>query len=52
MATIIKLKKTKNKELSSDQKAFLEKLRNGPSMTKKQIKEFEKKYPWLKKYID
>ena len=52
MATIIKLKKIKNKELSSDQKAFLEKLRKGPAMTKKQIKEFEKKYPWLKKYRD
>ena len=51
-ATIIKFKKESTQKLSSTQKAFLEKLLKGPTMTKKQIREYEKRYPWLKKYKD
>ncbi len=51
-ATILKLKEKKNIELSPEQKAFLKKLLNGPVMTKKQIKEYEKRHPWLKNYKD
>jgi len=51
MANILKLKNT-NQPLSEKQKAFLEKLKNGPTMTKKQIKEYEKRHPWLKKIKD
>ena len=38
--------------LTEKQKAFLEKLKNGPVMTKKQIKEYEKDHSWLKKIKD
>jgi hypothetical protein len=51
-ATVIKFKKHEKIELNAAQKVFLEKLLNGPTMTKKQIKEYEKRYPWLKKYKD
>lgn len=52
-ATIIKLSETPtNKKLSKKQQEFQKKLLNGPTMTPKQIKEFEKRYPWLKKYRD
>jgi hypothetical protein len=50
-ATILKLKKN-NTPLTEKQKAFLEKLKNGPVMTKKQIKEYEKNHLWLKKIKD
>lgn len=55
-ATVLKLSDLPEVELSEDEKLKREKLKNllleGPTMTKKQIKEFEKKYPWLKKYRD
>jgi len=51
-ATILKLKTKKKPKLTDEQKAFLEKLLKGPVMTKAQVKEYEKKYPWLKKYKD
>lgn len=50
-ATILKLEKN-NKPLTEKQKALLEKLKNGPVMTKKQVKEYEKSHPWLKKIKD
>jgi len=55
-ATILKLSDLPEVELSEDEKLKRERLRKllleGPTMTKKQIKEYEKKYPWLKKYRD
>lgn len=52
-ATVIKLnlsgkKGAKNKKPTPIQKKLL----TGPTMTKKQIKEYEKLYPWLKNYKD
>lgn len=44
----VKKKSSKNKELTPLQKKLLA----GPTMTKKQIKEYEKLYPWLKNYKD
>ncbi|MEP6514067.1 MAG: hypothetical protein ABJA79_09365 [Parafilimonas sp.] len=51
-ATILNLKNKKNAELTPEQKAFLDKLLKAPTMSKKQIKEYEKRFPWLKKYKD
>jgi hypothetical protein len=53
MARIIKISELPEvKELSPKMKRLREKLLNGPTMTPKQVKEYEKKYPWLKKYKD
>lgn len=53
MAKIIKISALpEGKELSLKMKRLRKKLLNGPTMTAKQIKEYEKKYPWLKKYRD
>lgn len=50
MATVVKFEPKKNtkKTLTTQQKKLL----SGPTMTKEQIKEFEKDYPWLKKVKD
>jgi len=40
------------KKLSKKMEEFRKKLLNGPTMTPKQVKEYEKRYPWLKKYKD
>lgn len=53
MARIIKISELpKAKNLSPKMKRIKEKLLNGPTMTSEQIKEYEKEYPWLKKYKD
>ena len=53
MARIIKLSELpKAKKLSLKMKRLREKLLNGPTMTSEQVKEYEKEYPWLKKYKD
>ena len=55
-ATILKLSDLPEVELSEEEKLKRERLRKllleGPTMTKKQIKDYEKRYPWLKKYKD
>lgn len=52
-ATIIKIsKKQQNIKPSKKMKEFQKKLLNGPTMTPKEVKEYEKRYPWLKKYKD
>ena len=40
------------KKPSKKMEALRKKLLNGPTMTPEQVKEYEKKYPWLKKYKD
>lgn len=53
MAKIIKISELPQaKKLSPKMKRIREKLLNGPTMTSEQIKEYEKNYPWLKKYKD
>ena len=53
MAKIIKISELPEvKNLSPKMKRIKEKLLNGPTMTPEQIKEYEKNYPWLKKYKD
>ena len=52
-ATIIKLSALPvDKKPSKKMEAFRQKLLAGPTMTPKQVKEYEKKYPWLKNYKD
>lgn len=55
-ATILKLSDLPEVELSEEEKLKRERFRKlllaGHTMTKKQIKEYEKRYPWLKKYRD
>lgn len=51
-ATVIKISEIPKRPLTKKQKEFQKKLLHGPTMTPKQIKEYEKKYPWLKKYKD
>lgn len=53
MARIIKISELpKAKKLSPKMKRLKEKLLNGPTMTSEQIKEYEKRFPWLKNYKD
>jgi hypothetical protein len=51
-ANIIKIKADKDSEVKKPLTPLQKKLLEGPTMTPKQIKEYEKKYPWLKKYKD
>jgi len=52
-ATIKKISEIPSgKKLSKKMEALRKKLLNGPIMTPQQVKEYEKKYPWLKKYKD
>jgi hypothetical protein len=52
-AHILKLSELpKNIKPSKKMEEFRKKLLNGPTMTPDQVKEYEKKYPWLKKYKD
>ena len=53
MAKITKISELPEaKKLSPKMQRIREKLLNGPTMTAQQIKEYEKNYPWLKKYRD
>ena len=52
-ATIIKLSELpKNEKPSKKMEEIRKKLLAAPTMTPEQIKEYEKKYPWLKNYKD
>lgn len=52
-ATIIKFSELpKNENPSKKMEEFRKKLLAGPTIIPKQIKEYEKKYPWLKNYKD
>ena len=51
-ATIIKIKLPKDGEDKKPLTSLQKKLLEGPTMTPEQVKEYEKKYPWLKKYKD
>jgi hypothetical protein len=52
-ATIKKISEIPSrKKLSKKMEALRKKLLDGPTMTSQQVKEYEKKYPWLKKYKD
>jgi len=52
-ATIKKISELPSgKKLSKKMEALKKKLLNGPTMSPEQVKEYEKKYPWLKKYKD
>lgn len=48
-ATILKLEKN-NKPLTEKQKALLEKLKNAPTMTDEQYKEYKKINKWMRKW--
>ena len=53
MATIIKLSNLpEKKKLSAKMERFRKLLLNGPTMTPDQIKDYEKRFPWLKKIKD
>jgi hypothetical protein len=47
-ATIIKIKPPTESEVKKPLSPLQKKLLEGPTMTPQQIKQYEKKYPWLK----
>ncbi|MFP5042002.1 hypothetical protein [Parasediminibacterium sp. JCM 36343] len=51
-ATILKIDTSVKKPLTKKQKAMIELLLSGPTMTPEQVKEYEKRHPWLKKIND
>ena len=52
-AKILKLSELpENKKPSKKMEELRKKLLKGPTMTPEEVKYFEKRYPWLKKYKD